>query len=156
MAVNPADFAEVMSQVFITGRVATGVYPLRLVGGLVAELHQRDLRQQNLLGLFRERDRLDLKAALETARRRPEPVVTQVDALTDGPVLPLEILFLPLAAAADSPERYLGLYQPLAMVARLRGLPIREFALRRVTGLGPSNVESPRLRLAALDGRRIA
>jgi len=57
-----------MSQVFIAGRVATGIYPLRLVGGLVAELHGRDLRQQNAISLFRERDRLDLKAALETAR----------------------------------------------------------------------------------------
>lgn len=156
MAVNPADFSEIMSQVFIAGRVATGIYPLRLVGGLIAELHQRDLRQQNAISLYRERDRLELKAALEAARRRPEPVVVTVDALTDGPVLPLEVLYAPLAAAEGSPERYLGLYQPLAMVARLRGLPVREMALRNIVSLGPSNIESPRLRLATLDGRRIA
>ena len=156
MAVNPADFADIMSQVFIAGRVATGVYPLRLVGGLVAELHGKDLRQQNAISLFRERDRLDLKAALEAARRRPEPVVATVDLLTEGPVLPMEILFAPLAAAEGSPERYLGLYQPLGMVARLRGLPALELALRDVIGVGPANTESPRLRLATLDGRRIA
>ena len=156
MAVNPADFSDIMSQVFILGRVATGIYPVRLAGGFVAELHQRDLRQQNALTLFRERDRLDLKAALEAGRRRPEPVVATVDVLTDGPVLPMEILFAPLAAAPGSPERYLGLYQPLGMVARLRGLPARELALRDVVCLSPENVESPRLRLATLDGRRIA
>lgn len=156
MAVNPADFSDVMSQVFILGRVATGIYPIRLAGGFMADLHQRDLRQQNALSLFRERDRLDLKAALEAGRRRPEPVVATVDVLTDGPVLPMEILFAPLAAAQGSPERYLGLYQPLALAARLRGLPAREIALRQVVGMGPANEFTPRLRLATLDGRRIA
>jgi hypothetical protein len=156
MAVNPADFADIMSQVFIVGRVATGIYPVRLAGGFVADLHQKDLRQQNALTLFRERDRLDLKAALEAGRRRPEPVVATVDVLTEGPVLPMEILFAPLAAAEGSPERYLGLYQPLGMVSRLRGLPAREIALRNVVGMGPANEFTPRLRLATLDGRRIA
>jgi hypothetical protein len=156
MAVNPADFSTVMNQVFILGRVATGIYPVRLAGGFVADLHQKDLRQQNMLTLFRERDRLDLKAALEAGRRRPEPVVATVDVLTDGPVLPMEILFAPLAAAQGSPERYLGLYQPLALVARLRGLPAREIALRQVVGMGSDNEFTPRLRLATLDGRRIA
>lgn len=156
MAVNPSDFAELMPQVFILGRVTTGVYPVRLAGGFVADLHQRDLRLQNGLTLFRERDRLDLKAALEAARRRPEPVVATVDVLTDGPTLPMEVLFAPLAAAVGSPERYLGLYQPLAMVSRLRGLPAKAFAARAIVGMGPANQETPRLRLAALDGRRIA
>jgi hypothetical protein len=156
MAVNPADFSEVMSQVFILGRVGTGIYPIRLVGGFVAELHQRDLRQQNGLSLFRERDRLELKAALEAGRRRPEPVVATVDVLTDGPVLPMEVLFAPLAAAPGSPERFLGLYQPLGMVARLRGLPARELAPRDIVSRSATNEVSPRLRLATLDGRRIA
>jgi hypothetical protein len=156
MAVNPADFADVIHQVFVLGRVSTGIYPIRLVGGFIAELHGRDLRQQNALTLFRNRDRLDLKAALEASRRRPEPVVATVDVLTSGPVLPMEITFVPLAAAPGSPERYLGLYQPLGMVARLRGLPAEEIALRNITGMSPLNQASPRLRLATLDGRRIA
>ena len=47
-------------------------------------------------------------------------------------------------------------FAELERVARLRGLPVREMALRNIVSLGPSNVESPRLRLATLDGRRIA
>ena len=156
MAVNPADFADVINQVFVLGRVSTGIYPVRLAGGFIADLHCRDLRQQNALTLFRERDRLDLKSALETARRRPEPVVVTADILTSGPVLPIEITFAPLAASPGSPERYLGLYQPLGMVARLRGLPVLDIAIRDITGMTPSNEVSPRLRLATLDGRRIA
>ena len=156
MAINPADFADVIHQVFVLGRVATGIYPIRLAGGFIADLHRRDLRQQNALSLFRERDHLDLKAALEASRRRPEPVIATVDVLTSGPVLPMEITFAPLAAAPGSPERYLGLYQPLGMVARLRGLPAEEIALRNITGLSPMNQASPRLRLATIDGRRLA
>ena len=155
-AVDPTEFSEIIHQIFILGRVATGIYPLRLAGGFVADLHARDLRQQNALSLFRERDRLELKAALETARRRPEPLVAKVDVLTEGPVLPMEMLFLPLAPTLGSPERFLGLYQPLGLVVRLRGLPARELAVVGLQGMGPANQASPRLRLAAMDGRRIA
>ena len=156
MAVNPADFSDLIAQVFILGRVGTGIYPIRLAGAFLGELHQRDLRQQNALSLFRERDKLEIKAALEAARRRPEPVVTTVEVPTEGPSINMEVLFAPLATAEGSPERYLGLYQPLNMVSRLRGLPAQEFAVRSIRAMGPANEESPRLRLATLDGRRIA
>jgi hypothetical protein len=155
-AIDPADFSKLLPQVFMLGRTASGVYPVRLAGGLVADLHQRDLRRQNMLSLFRERDRFNMHTALETARRRPEPVVVTADMLTDGPVLCVEMLFAPLAGAAGSPERYLGLYQPLSLVSRLDDLPIREIAVRDVRGVGPANEETPRLRLATLGGRRVA
>ena len=156
MAINPADFSDLIAQVFIAGRVATGIYPVRLAGAFMGELHQRDLKQQNALSLFRERDRLEVKAALEAARRRPEPVVVTAEVLTEGPSINMEVLFAPLGGEADSPERYLGLYQPLNMVSRLRGLPAREFAVRQIRSVGPANEESPRLRLVTLDGRRVA
>ena len=155
-AIDPTHFPTLLSQVFVAGREDTGIYPLRLVGGFVAELHARDLRHQNVLELFRPKDRLDLKGALEAGRRRPEPVLVRAEVKTAGPSLPLEVLFLPLAAAPGSPERFLGLYQPLGMVARLQGLPALEIAVEKVINMGPANQESPRLRLAALDGRRIA
>ena len=155
-AIDPTHFPKLLSQVFVAGREDAGLYPFRLVGGFIAELHGQDLRQQNVLNLFRHQDRLDLKGALEAGRRRPEPVLVQADIITEGPSLPIEILFLPLAPAPGSPERFLGFYQPLGMVARLQGLPALEIAVGRVINMGPANEEAPRLRLAALDGRRIA
>ncbi|MDO8913563.1 MAG: PAS domain-containing protein [Phenylobacterium sp.] len=155
-AISPADFSEIIAQVFILGRTRSGVYPVRLAGGFVAELHQRDLRQQNGLSLVRERDRFNLHTALETAWRRPEPIVATVEVLTEGPSLAMEVLFAPLAGATGTPDRFLGLYQPLGMVSRLRGLPAQPFAVRDIRGMGPANEETPRLRLATLDGRRIA
>ncbi len=155
-AISPADFSEVIAQVFVLGRTRSGIYPVRLAGGFVTDLHQRDLRAQNGLSLVRERDRFALHTALETAWRRPEPVVATVEVLTEGSSLGMEILFAPLAGANGSPDRFLGLYQPLGMVARLRGLPALPFAVRDIRGMGPANEETPRLRLATLDGRRIA
>lgn len=155
-AIDPTAFAKLMPQAFMLGRTVNGVYPVRLAGGLLVDLHQRDLRRQNVLSLFSERDRFNLHTALETSRRRPEPVVVGVEALTEGASLILEILFAPIAGGPGSPERFLGLYQPLSLVARLDGLPIRELAVRSIRGVGPANEETHRLRLATLDGRRVA
>lgn len=153
-AVDPAHFSNLAPQTFVLGRAGAGLYPVRLAGGFVSDLHGRDLRGQNGLSLFRERDRFTLQTALETARRRPEPMVATVQAHAEnGAAVALEVLFAPLAG---NPDRFLGLYQPLSLVARLDGLPVRELAIGAVRGVGPANEETPRLTLATLDGRRVA
>lgn len=153
--IDPGDFRQLMSQTFILGRDVRGVYPFRLVGGFVGELHRRDLRARNALELWSERDRLRLQTALEEIRRRPEPLVIMAEVLTEGPSLSIEVLFAPLAGPEDGTERYLGLYQPLGMVSRLRGFPALELSVRALRRPGAANEESP-LRLATLHGRRIA
>lgn len=155
-AINPADFANLLPQVVMIGRVCSGIYPIRLAGGLVAELHQRDLRQQNALSLFNASDRMDLQSALEMARRRPEPIVVTATAHGEDVAIGMEMLFAPLAGPEDGPDRFLGLYQPLTMVSRLRGQPIRSFSLEHIRRGGAADEDAPRLRLAAVDGRRIA
>ena len=80
-AVNPSDFADLLPQVFVLGRVRSGVYPVRLAGGFVSDLHRCDLRQQNGLTLWSERDRLRLQTALEEARLKPEPLVATAEVL---------------------------------------------------------------------------
>ena len=97
-----------------------------------------------------------MQTALETGRRRPEPVVARINALSDTATLELELLFAPIAGGRGSPERYLGLYQPISLVAALRDEPIRQLFVREVHGVGPANEETHRLRLATLDGRWVA
>ena len=155
-AIDPTEFAKLAPQVFMLGRDASGLYPVRLSGGLVSELHQRDLRGRNFLSLLDPRGRVELHTALETARRRPEPMVAQVEAVSDEARLVLEMLFAPLAAGPGSPERFLGLYQPLSLVAALRDQPVRRLVVHDVCGVGPANEETHRLRLATLDGRWVA
>jgi hypothetical protein len=151
-AIDPGDFRQLLSQVFVLGREARGRYAFRLAGGFIAELHQRDLRRESALGLWSERDRLRLQTALEEVRARPEPLVVMAEVLTDGPSLSLEVLFTPLAAHDGGPERYLGLYQPLGMVSRLQGRPALELSLRAIRRPAPANDETPLVRLSMLQG----
>jgi hypothetical protein len=155
-SISPADFADLLPQVVMLGRVCSGIYPIRLAGALVGDLHQRDLRQQNALSLFSARDRMDLQTALEMARRRPEPIVVTTKAHAEGVAIGMEILFAPLAGPEEGPDRFLCLYQPLTMVARLKGQPLLSFSLVDIRKGGVANEAAPRLRLAAIDGRRIA
>lgn len=154
--INPSDFHQLASQIFILGREGRGDYRIRLAGGAVRELHRRDLRGADALALWSERDRLRLQGALEDIRRRPEPLVTMAEVLTEGPSLSLEVLFAPLTAHDGGPERYLGLYQPLAMISRLQGHAALELSVRALRHPGAANEEAAPVRLATLHGRRIA
>lgn len=154
--IDPTEFARLAPQVLVLGRTANGAYPIRLAGGLVADLHDRDLRGLDFLSLVTEMGRLRLHTALEMARRRPEPVVARIEAHTENASMMLEVLLAPLAGGAGSPERLLGLYQPLSLVAALGERPIRRLDIRALRGVGPANEESQYLRLATLDGRRVA
>jgi hypothetical protein len=155
-SIDPADFSELAPQVFILGRAHAGVYPVRLAGGFVAELHKRDLRRQNGLSLWAQKDRSRLQTALEEARRRPQPLVASAEVITEGASMGMEVMFAPLSGLDGDVDRFLGFYQPLAFTARLKGRPAIELVVRSLHRAGPANEEAPRIRLATLDGRRIA
>jgi hypothetical protein len=155
-SICPAAFAELLPQTFILGRSCSGVYPLRLSGGFVSDLHGRDLRRLNGLALWAERDRSRLQSALEEARLRPEPIVALAEALGEAGSVGMEILFAPLAGPHGDVDRFLGLYQPLGFTARLQGRPALNLSLRALQRAGAANEFVPRLRLATLDGRHVA
>lgn len=153
---DPADFAPLAPQVFVLGRAGPGSYSFRLLGGLVRDLFGQDLRGGSLLELWRPRDVAALRTALEAARRRREPLVAYAHALTARAALPIELLLAPLPGDEIRPDRVLGLVQPMTLVARLQGEPVRTLALERILSAGPAVEPAPHLRLAALNGRRIA
>jgi hypothetical protein len=153
-SVDPTEFLQFLPQVFILGRTAPGRYPFRLVGGLVADLHGREVRAEDFLGHWASEDRAPLQSAMEGAARRAHPLIVEAELGS----LPLEVLLAPLAGPEGAPTRFLGLYQPLAgglaLVTRTGG-PLRVRRLG-ITAGGQIVADAPRLRLAALDGRRIA
>jgi hypothetical protein len=154
--IDPADFSSLLSQVFIASRRQSGVYPLRLVGEFVIDLHGRSLRGDDLMRLWAPSHRIELQLALEQTLRRRDPVVISAEGRTDdGQPLRLEVLFAPFAGPDGEADRFLGLYQPTSSITALRGRPIRELLIRAVGGADARAV-GQRLRLAALDGRRIA
>jgi hypothetical protein len=139
--INPGDFLELLPQVFVLGRDG-GKLPFRLAGGFVTELHARDLRGQDALSLWALAHRLELKSALDVARKRRTPVVVTADIRAHGVAsVGMEVLFAPLQGA---------------LMARLMGRPAYELGLREIKPLGDGNADMPRLRLATLDGRAIA
>lgn len=157
-AVDPTEFLPLLPQVFILGREAPGRYHFRLVGGLVADLHGGDLKGADFLALWQSPDRASLASAMEGAARRAHPLTVAAQGRAPGGELPLEVLLAPLAGSEGGVTRYLGLYQPLVPIALQLGRPLRQLILGRIGLAAGADLppEAPRLRLAALDGRRIA
>lgn len=152
-SIDPMDFPKLLPQVFMLGRTGMVQYAFRLAGGLVGDLHGRDLRQADFISLWAPAAKLSLQTALEGARRLVEPVRLTADAQAGGHSLPLEIVLLPLTNAQGAVDRYLGLYQPLGAIQRLRGQPVERLAL---VGFGHGEqMEGPRIRLAAIGGERV-
>jgi hypothetical protein len=153
-AIDPSELSLLLPQVFILGRTAPGRCVFRLAGGLVADIHGRDMRYVDMLSLWTETDRPRLASALEASRRAAEPLVATVEARSAQGAVQIELTFAPLAADAAPHDRFLGLYQPLESLSPLRALPA-ELRLRHIAS-APERIDLPRIRLAAVDGRRIA
>lgn len=152
-AIDPGAFSDLLPQTFIIGRQGPGLYPFRLSGGFLVDLHGRELKGEQALSLWARPDRVQVQSALEVARRSPDPVVitTEVRALGTPPAL-MEVLIAPLTGKTGEADRYLGLYQPITIMQRLDGKPAYELAVRSIS----STASEPHLRLAAVYGMRIA
>ena len=140
------------------GRRAPGQYHFRLAGGFIADLHGRDLREEDFSRIWAWEDRTQLQTALESARRQLDPLVIEAEATTDsGASMRLEVMLTPLAGPTGAVDRVMGFYQPTSHVAALCGQPIASIKLNLIrTARSDGPAAMPRLRLAAVDGRRIA
>jgi hypothetical protein len=155
--IDPADFINVLPQIFILGRRAFGDFGFRLVGDLLSDLHDRDLRDENLLNLWEPEDRAPLQMALETIRRRAEPLVIDCDAWPEfGLPMRMEVMLAPLTGRSGDVDRMIGLYQPLAPAAVLMGRRAATLSIRSILSGAGAGEELPQMRLAAVNGRRIA
>lgn len=152
-AIDPADFPTLLPQIFILGRHAAGLYGFRLSGGLLRDLHGRDLRGADFSELWTLESRLPMQTALERARRSGEPLRLKARAIAGGHAADLEITLMPLSNEAGVIERMLGLYQPVTPLARLRGLSIEKLLL--LDEGAESRPERGYIRLAAVGGQRV-
>jgi hypothetical protein len=154
-AIDPTELASLLPQVFVLGRVGPGRCVFRLAGGLLADLHQRDLRQQDWLGLWDAGERMRVATALETARRRSEPIVIVAEGRTaSGRKAAFEITLAPLRGAEGQPDRYIGLYQPTSPLAALLSESISCFTVASISAA--AEPVEPYIKLAAIGGRRVA
>ena len=153
-SIDPTELSGLLPQVFILGRLQPGRFTFRLAGGLVTQVHARDLRRVDFLDLWASEDRPRLAAALEAARRGCEPVVAVAEARSERGTARLELTLAPLLADAAPQDRIIGLYQPLEALTPLHDLPA-ELGLRHIASASERSAP-PRIRLAAIDGRLIA
>lgn len=156
--IDVADFPALAPQVFIAELLAGGDVRFRLAGETVAVLTGRPLRGESLLTLWAPEHRGRVSRLLTSALARAEPVVVLCAGdVADGGQGRVEMLFAPLAGPLGALDRFLGLCQPAppmpgsgSGVARIG--PLRIAAVNGVA----DEARRARLRLAALDGRRIA
>jgi hypothetical protein len=153
-AINPADFAPLLPQVIMLGRLGAGQYRVRLAGGFVTDLHGRELREDDFLRLWEPAARTPLQLALEAVRRHPEPLVIEAEAWAGEAAMRMEVLLAPLRGPSGDVDRLIGLYQPLTPAAALMGGVVRALRIKSVTTTATD--QFPRLRLASVDGRQIA
>lgn len=155
-SIDPADLRAVLPQLFIIGRRRAGQYGFRLVGGMVDALHGGHLGGADPMRLWAPQYRASLQLAFEAIRRQPEPLVITAEGRTlDGNALTLEIVLAPLTGAAGDIDRFIGLYQPITPAKDMLGHPIETLIIRAIAPGGAAD-PFPRLKLAAVDGRRVA
>ena len=153
-AIDPTELSGLLPQVLILGRMGPGHFAFRLAGGLVTQVHARDLRRVDFLDLWTAEDRPRLAAALEAARRGCEPIVAVAEARSSRGAARIELTLAPLVADTAPEDRVLGLYQPLETLAPLNDMPAL-LGLRHIASAS-ERASPPSLRLAAIDGRLIA
>lgn len=151
-AIDPMHFPALLPQVFILGRAGPGRYPFRLAGGLLRDLHGRDLRGIEFASLWSPLDQPAVQTLLERARRGVEPLGLRTQAHAGEHSASLLVTLLPLSDDAGVVSRFLGLYEALSPLARLRGRPVEELELRRRE---TAPAAEPFIRLAAVGGRRV-
>jgi hypothetical protein len=153
--IDVADFAALAPQAFIAEMCAGGDVRFRLAGEIVATLHGRPLRGESLLTLWMPEQRGRISRLLASALSEGEPLVVQASgvAAVDGTQARFELLFAPLFGPLGEMDRFLGLCQPeTGSAGQARTGPL---SLVTVNGVADA-ARRTRLRLAALDGRRIA
>jgi hypothetical protein len=159
-SISPVAFGKVLPQLFMLGGRQAGDEVFRLCGGLLADLHGRDMKGEEFLTLWRKSDRYRIVDALARARRNGAPLVATAEATAaNGESIGLEVTLAPLIGLDGEADRIIGLYQPISMTARLVGKPVTQLHLRDLQ-IVDNAAGRPRsranLKLVVDNGRRVA
>lgn len=156
-SIDPAHFSDIVTQAFVVGRERAGVYPFRLAGALIEDLHRGPLLAFDFSELWTSADRPRVQSAIEAALQRGEALLAQALGRTlAGQQARLEILMSPIADARGQVDRLLGFYQPVSPLFRLQNQPIHRLFLLEAAFAGSGEPVPEPLRLASIGGRRIA
>jgi hypothetical protein len=156
-SIDPAQFADVVTQVFMIGRERAGVFPFRLAGALLDDLHRGPLTGLTFDHLWTVDDRPRLQASIESAMQRQAPLLLHAQGRTArGDQARIEILLSPLSSTKGGVDRLLGHYQPVSPLFRLQEQKIERLFLLEAVMADGSDATTASVRLASLDGRNVA
>jgi hypothetical protein len=156
-SLNPADFSDILTQSFMIGRARPGEYQFRLAGALLEDLHRRPLRGSDFSALWTVGDRSKLQTAVEAALRRGEALLIEtLGRSLQGREAKLEIMLAPFRGPLGKVDRLLGLYQPVSPLFLLQNQPIERLFLQEIAFASAGETVAAPVRIAAVDGRRIA
>ncbi|WGM30339.1 PAS domain-containing protein [Brevundimonas sp. NIBR11] len=149
-AFEPMGMGRLVPQLFTADRATEGA-TFRLAGAWIETLHARPMRGVSWLELWAPDSRPLVADAVVQIFREARPVVMVAEAARLRGVL--EIVIAPVRRPDGTPNRLIGLYQPI-MEQERRSEAVGPLSARLSIGVGlPSRAP---LTLAALDGRRIA
>lgn len=134
--IDPSEIRQILADTFIIEVDPAGVYPLRLSGTRLNALWLCDRKGASFIDLWRDEDRPNISAALQTVIDGVAPVVAGARTVVRGsPPLELEALLLPLRHFGKTHSRVLGalapVYQPEWLGLRRAG-PLELVSLRVV------------------------
>lgn len=152
---DPIALRDVLTQVFMLGRLGPSDFRFRLAGGVLCDAHRQNLRGLSFAALWADEDRLHIKLALEAMVRTGEPVVVNASADAGPFATSIEVLLAPLLGPEGQTDRVLGFFQPLLPLSVLHDRPIDRLSVSRIVKAFDLAQDSPRLRLAAVSGRLI-
>lgn len=152
---DPIQVADLLPQMFLLAREGDRL-AFRIAGESLRDLFGRPLKGADVFQLFSPpAQALARRSALQAIRDGRPMVLYSTGRGDGGGQLPLEIMLAPMLGADGVVDRLIGMVQPTASLVHLEGQPVREVSVRMAAPAGSAPTRPP-LRLAAVDGQRLA
>lgn len=152
---DPIQASDLLPQMFLLARESDRL-AVRIAGEALRDLFGRPLKGRDVFSLFTPpAQALARRSALQAIRDETAMVLVATGRSKAGDEVPLEIVLAPLLGPDGAADRLIGLIQPTASLALLEGQPVADISVR-MSAAGARRTQRPTLRLAALDGQRIA
>ena len=116
--VEPGSIRGVLADTFILDFESRAGFPLRIAGSRTNALFMRELRGQPFLGIWREEDREEMRAIVQSVADEAQPFLIGASGAPAGVFrTDVEILLLPLRHLGATHARILGSCTPRAGAA---------------------------------------
>lgn len=154
--IEPGPIRRALGDTFMLTQDAQGAYRFRLAGTRCCALFCRELKGADFIALWAEPERADMLELITAATEESAGFVAGLSGRnSDGAMIDLELLLLPLRHRHRSQMRLLGVLAPLVPPYWLGTTPVEGLTCGTIRYLGPDSehVVAPRLVPGTENGR---